>query len=158
MNRAAISWGSKKQKTVALSSCEAEIVAASEAGKEAVHLGRLASELGLHDGGPIDLHMDNKSGIDVAYNPEHHGRMKHVDRRHFFVRELVEDHRIRVPFVSTVNNIADFFTKALPEKTFVAMRDRIMNISGAVEATGGRCKEARAGDPDSVVSTLGQLL
>jgi hypothetical protein len=57
--------------------------------------------------------MDNKSGIDVAYNPEHHGRMKHVDRRHFFVRELVEDHRIRVPFVSTVNNIADFLTLRL---------------------------------------------
>jgi hypothetical protein len=80
LNRAAVSWRSKKRKTVALSSCEAEIVAASEAGKEAVHLGRLATELGLHDGGPIDLHMDNKSGIDVAYNPEHHGRMKHVDR------------------------------------------------------------------------------
>ena len=72
--------------------------------------------------------MDNKSGIDVAYNPEHHGRMKHVDRRHFFVRELVEDHRIRVPFVSTVNNLADFFTKALPAKKFYAMRDHIMNI------------------------------
>ena len=54
--------------------------------------------------------------------------MKHVDRRHFYVRELVEAHRIRVPFVSTVDNIADFFTKALPPKQFVAMRDRIMNV------------------------------
>ena len=162
LNRAAVSWGSKKQKTVALSSCEAEIVAASEAGKDAVHLSRLSTELGLHDGSPIDLHMDNKSGIDVAYNPEHHGRMKHVDRRHFFVRELVEDHRIRVPFVSTVNNIADFFTKALPEKTFIAMRNRIMNVprDDGIVSTGGRCKEvagarAAAADPDSIMSTLG---
>ena len=51
LNQAAISWGSKKQKSVALSSCEAEIVAASEAGKEAVHLSNLASELGLSGGG-----------------------------------------------------------------------------------------------------------
>ena len=54
--------------------------------------------------------------------------MKHVDRRHFYVRELVENHKIRVPFVSTVNNIADFFTKALPPKQFEAMRDVIMNV------------------------------
>ena len=122
-----------------------------------MHLTRFATELGLHDGSAIDLHVDNKSAIDVAYNPEHHSTMKHVDRRHFYVRELVEDHKIRVPFVSTVNNIADFFTKALPPKTFFAMRDVIMNVpldqradapasaradvaSGAlgVESTGGR--------------------
>ena len=103
--------------------------------------------------------MDNKSGIDVAYNPEHHGRMKHVERRHFFIHELVEDHRIRVPFVSTVNNIADFFTKALPERTFVAMRDRIMNVGcSGVAATGGSREECSnvGGDPTSVISTLGQ--
>ena len=102
----------------------------------------------------MDQFMDNRSGIDVAYNPEHHGRIMHVDRRHFFVREFVEDHRIRVPFVSTVNNIADFFTKALPERTFVAMRNRIMNVGGlGAEATGGRCKESA----EAVrVCTLGQ--
>ena len=72
LNHAAISWGSKKQKSVALSSCEAEIVAASEAAKEAVHLNALCSELGLGlpDGTPLDLHVDNKSAIDtcIAYN------------------------------------------------------------------------------------------
>ena len=136
LNKAAVSWSSKKQTSVALSSCEAEIVAASDAGKEAVHLGRLAQELDLHDGSPIDLHLDNKSAIDVAYNPEHHGRMKHVDRRHFYVRELVENHRLRVPFVTTVNNIADFFTKPLHQKTFLPMRDIIMNVR-TVSVTGG---------------------
>lgn len=130
LNHAAISWGSKKQKSVALSSCEAEIVAASEAAKEAVHLNALCSELGLGlpDGTPLDLHVDNKSAIDIAYNPEHHGRMKHVDRRHFYIRELVEEHRIRVPFVSTTHNIADIFTKPLMENTFFRLRDTIMNV------------------------------
>ena len=46
------------------------------------------------------------------------------------MRELVEQHRIRVPFVSTVNNMADFFTKPLPPKSFVAFRDLIMNAPG----------------------------
>ena len=79
--------------------------------------------------------MDNKSAIDVAYNPEHHTRMKHVERRHFFIRELVEEGKIRVPFVRTADNIADFFTKALPPAQFRAMRDVIMNVDSS---TGGR--------------------
>jgi len=68
MNQAALSWGSKKQVSVALSSCEAEIVAASEAAKEAIHLSRLARELGLSEtDGPVDLSVDNKSAIEVAW-------------------------------------------------------------------------------------------
>jgi hypothetical protein len=117
-NQAAISWGSKKQKSVALSSCEAEIVAASEASCEAVALERFIREFDLKDSEPIDLFVDNKSAIDVAYNPEHHTRMKHVERRHFFIRELVENNLIRVPFVSTHENQADFFTKVLETPTF----------------------------------------
>lgn len=136
LNRAAISWGSKKQKSVALSSCEAEIVAASEAGKELVHLSRLADELGLGVEDTPILRVDNRSAIDVAYNPEHHGRMKHVERRHFFIRELVEDHRLRVSFVRSTDNLADFFTKPLPGKQFKAMRDIIMNAPGT-HARGG---------------------
>ena len=76
--------------------------------------------------------------------------------------ELLPSECIRVPFVSAVNNIADFFTKALPEKTFVAMRNRIMNVprDDGIVSTGGRCKEvagarAAAADPDSIMSTLG---
>ena len=128
LNHAAISWSSKRQTSVALSSCEAEIMAGSEAAKEAIYLSRLASELGLHDHEPLDLFMDNKAGIDVAYNPEHHTRMKHVERRHFFIREAVEDHKIRVPFVKTTENLADFFTKPLPAKSFFPLRNKIMNV------------------------------
>ena len=73
--------------------------------------------------------LDNRSAIDVAYNPEHQGRMKHVARRHFYLRELVEEHRLRVSFVSTVDNLADFFTKPLKAAQFFAMRDRIMNVT-----------------------------
>ena len=127
--QAAISWSSKKQTTVALSSCEAEIMAASEAAKEAVYISRLSRELGVSDDTPMALHCDNRSATDVAYNPEHFGRMKHVERRHLYVRECVEDHLITVPFVRTDDNIADFFTKALESKRFFRLRDSIMNIA-----------------------------
>jgi hypothetical protein len=137
MNQAAISWGSRKQKSVALSSCEAEIVAASEASTEAVHLDRLAREFGQMSDKPLSLSTDNKAAQDVAYNPEHHTRMKHVERRHFFVRELVEEHKLRVPYVSTDDNLADFFTKALPASKFFPLRDKIMNVSPVPRVHGG---------------------
>ena len=99
-NQACISWASKKQPSVALSSCEAEIMPASEAAKEAVYLGSFLGELEQHDNSPIDLRLDNKAAGDLAYNPEHHPKTKHIDRRHFYVRECVEDLKIRVPFVA----------------------------------------------------------
>eukprot|EP00965_Chrysotila_dentata_P179437 5925759-Pleurochrysis_carterae.AAC.1 len=60
--------------------------------------------------------MDNKSAIDLAYNPEHHQRSEYIDRRHFFVRERVEAHDITVPFVHSADNLAGFFTKPLPPR------------------------------------------
>eukprot|EP00965_Chrysotila_dentata_P146403 4834124-Pleurochrysis_carterae.AAC.2 len=119
---AAISWSSKKQPTVALLSCEAEIVAASEATKEAVYLRALFSELGLPPHAPTPLSMDNKSAIHLAYNPEHHQQTKHIHRRHFVVREKVESHDITVPFVRSAKNMAGFFTKPLPPRFFAAQR------------------------------------
>ena len=125
---ATISWGSKKQTSVALSSCEAEIMAASEAAKEALFLSALLRELGVVFKEPIELGLDNTAAIAISYNPEHHARTKHVDRRHFFVRECVERHQLRVPYVKSAENLADFFTKPLAAKQFFAMRNIIMNV------------------------------
>ena len=127
--QAAISWSSKKQKSVALSSCEAEIVAASEAAKEAAYLRNFFDELGENASArPLQLSVDNNAARNLAYNPELHERTKHIDRRHFYIRELVEEGRIVVPFVRSADNLADFFTKSLPAAQFVALRDRIMGM------------------------------
>ena len=101
---------------------------ASTAATEAVHLRCLAEELGIGDTAPTDLYMDNREAIDVAYNPEHHERTKHIARRHFYIRECVENHRLRVPFVNSHDNLADFFTKPLNAKNFFRLRDIIMNV------------------------------
>ena len=127
-SQAVVSWGSKKQTSVALSSCEAEIMAASEAAKEAIFLGRFLTELGHGSSDPIQMGMDNQAAIAISYNPEMHARTKHIDRRHFFVRECVENMQLRVPFVKTVDNLADFFTKPLPKTQFYKMRDALMNV------------------------------
>ena len=125
---AVVSWASKRQKSVALSSCEAEIMASSEAAKEAVYLQGFLTEMGFGSQFPLSLGCDNKAARDLAYNPEHHPRTKHIDRRHFYIRELVELGRIEVPYVATADNLADFFTKSLPSKQFFALRDIIMNV------------------------------
>ena len=126
--QAAVSWSSKKQPSVALSSCEAELMALSEAAKEALYLKDFLEELELDDGKPLSLGCDNQAAGDLAYNPEHHQRTKHIARRHFFVREAVEDLRIVVPFVATADNMADFFTKPLDSAAFFRLRNVIMNV------------------------------
>lgn len=83
LSHAAISWGSKKEQSVALSSCEAEIMALTEAAKEGAYLTRFLAELAIH--------CDSTAARDLAYNPEHHERTKHIERRHFFIRDLVEE-------------------------------------------------------------------
>ena len=126
--QAAISWGSKKQASVALSSCEAEIMALSEAAKEAAYLADFIDELGYPAASTVRLATDNKGARDLSYNPEHHEKVKHIERRHFYIRELVEEQRLVVPYVATADNMADFFTKVQPSATFYSMRNQIMNV------------------------------
>jgi len=126
---AAISWGSRKQKSIALSSCEAEIIALSEAAKDVVYLRKLVKGLDAPEPGPTKLASDSKSARDVSYNPEHHDRMKHVERRHYFVRDMVEAFELEVPFVRTHDNLADLLTKPMKNSTrFRELRNAIMNI------------------------------
>ena len=83
--------------------------------------------LGAPEPGPTSLSTDSQSARDISYNPEHHDRMKHVERRHYFIRDMVESLKIEVPLVRTTDNWSDFFTKAFEAKKFHAMRRVIMN-------------------------------
>ena len=103
-------------------------MAASEAAKEAIYLRSFLSELGQGDDAPTSVGVDNTAARDISYNPEHHARVKHIERRHFFVRERVESLEISVPFVRSEHNMADFFTKPLPAAAFFRLRDCIMNV------------------------------
>ena len=112
-----------------LLSCEAEIIALSEAAKDVVYLRKFISGMtGNQIKWPTQLRTDNKAARDLSYNPEIHNRTKHVARRHFFIRDTVQAFELNVPLVSTVNNFADFFTKALKPGSFTSMRNKIMNM------------------------------
>ena len=79
MGTGAISWSSKLQSGVALSTTEAEYLAATAAGKEILWLRNLFTELGYESKGASTLFIDNQSAVTVAKDPEHHGRLKHID-------------------------------------------------------------------------------
>ena len=108
----AISWYSQLQTSVAISTTEAELVAASEAAREMVWLKRLFEEITTLKSVPI-LWVDNEAAIKLTQNPEYHRRTKHIHIRHFFVRELVLDGIIQVEKVSSVSQLADMMTKPL---------------------------------------------
>ena len=132
---ATISWGSRRQKCTALSSCEAEIIALSEACKDMIFYRRMLSRLSPDSvTGPVELATDNKSALNLAYNPEHHDKTKHVERRHFFVRDMVEQMHVRVPYVPTDENESDFFTKALDKTKFLYFRSKLMNETSVSRA------------------------
>ena len=94
-----------------------------------VYLRKLVKGLDAAEPTPTSLSTDSKSARDVSYNPEQHDRMKHVQRRHFFVRDMVESFEIEVPFVPTEQNVADLFTKPMKNAShFRELRNAAMNI------------------------------
>jgi len=116
---AAVSWGSKLQKTVALSTMEAEYMALCEASKEAVWLNKLAQSVatqGLRtaiSGGPINIKVDNSRCIDFSKNPVEHKRTKHIDIRYHFVREAIKTDKVTLEHCATDDMVAEPMTKEL---------------------------------------------
>ena len=114
MGTGAISWSSKLQSVVALSTTEAEYISAVSAGAEISWLRKLFTELGLNlSSTSSPLCIDNQSALAVAKNPEHHGRMKHLDLRYFWLRDEVAKGTISVSYCPTGSMPADLLTKAL---------------------------------------------
>ena len=113
-------------------------MAGSVAATEAIYLSNFLRELGVDADEPTPLMVDNKSAIDLAYNPEHHARVKHIERRHFFIRECVENGKLRVPFVASEENVADFFTKPIMGKQYFYLRDKVMNVQPSVRTSSDR--------------------
>ena len=100
LNNGAIAWKSRRQPTVALSTMESEYMALTDATKELKWVRTLLAELGYSNGKPngkpTDLFSDNQGAIALAKNPVSHSRAKHIDIRHHFVREAIQDQIIWV--------------------------------------------------------------
>jgi len=109
----AVSWSSRLQTITTLLSTEAEYVAAVDAGKEVAWTCQLLHGFGFMLSGPSTLVMDNQSAISVAKNQEHHGRMKHLGLRFYWLRDAVNDGHIVPVFVPTAQQVTNIFTKSL---------------------------------------------
>ena len=109
-----MTWSSKKQPTVALSTTEAEYMALTQAAKEGIWIKRLLSELGFNSpNDPIVINSDNQGSSALAKNPIQHARTKHIDIRHHFIHKMVENKEVEIVYCGTDDMVADILTKGL---------------------------------------------
>ena len=133
-----VSWSSKRQATVADSTCEAEYIAAGEAAKEAIWIKGFVNDLKLLPNlGTVKLHVDNTSAIKLAKNPGMHSRTKHIDIKHHFLREKVQDGTISLVQIKGKDNPADIFTKPLGRIDFERHAGGLLSHSQAMSDSGG---------------------
>jgi hypothetical protein len=135
----AVSWKTKKQPTVALSSVEAEYMAATQATKEATWFRAFFSQLGVSRivTGPSVIFSDSQGSIALGKNPEYHQRTKHIDVQHHFVREHVNMGTVEFKFISTDLMVADILTKPLGKTKHQQMVESMgikSTMSGSVES------------------------
>ena len=113
MANAAVTCVSRRQRTVAKSSTQAEYQALSDACSELQWLRNLSEEIGVPHNGPIPLCSDNQGGIFLAVNPAHDRRLKYVDMHYHFIREYVAEDKVNIYYINTTEMVADVLTKPL---------------------------------------------
>lgn len=123
-----ISWTSRKQSIVALSSTEAEYIAYGEAVQEILWLRELLQEIQQPCEGPTTLKCDNQSAIALATNDKHHQRTKHINVRHHFLRQHINDKAITMEWTSSQEQLADILTKPLGPSIFKTIRDQLVYV------------------------------
>lgn len=111
----AVSWSSKLQPTVAVSTTEAEYMAAAHAVREALWLRKLVSDLGVAVEQPVPILCDNQAALSLLHNPITSVRSKHIDVQHHFARERVARQEVAFTYCATDSNAADGLTKILPD-------------------------------------------
>lgn len=119
-----VSWSSKKQTTLATPSSEVEDVALSAAASEAVWLAGILSDLGEQRIEPVTIYEDNRGCIGMVKNAESK-RVKHIDIKHHFLRDLVAAGKLLVELIANTKQLADFFTKSLDAARYEELRTKL---------------------------------
>ncbi|QRW11755.1 Retrovirus-related Pol polyprotein from transposon TNT 1-94 [Ceratobasidium sp. AG-Ba] len=123
---AAVSWSAKKQATVALSTMEAEYIALSHACTQALWIRQFFDELGYIADAPTLILSDNLAALTLSVESQFHGRSKHIDIRHHFMRDIIQKGLVSTLYVPSKENLADAFTKALASPQFSYLTEMIM--------------------------------
>jgi hypothetical protein len=124
LGRSLVSWSSKKQTSIALSTAEAEYVAAEQCCAQLLWMRQTLRDFG-YNLSKVPLLCDNESAICIADNPVERSRTKHINIRHHFLRDHQQKGDIEVYHISTENQLVDIFTKPLDEKTFCRLRSEL---------------------------------
>lgn len=126
-----VSWKSKQQRSVALSTMEAEYMALSEVVKEVMYMRRLLTHMGgqTYANDPTCINCDNQSAIRFSKDSIYHQRSKHVDIRFHFTREAQEDGEVTVQYIPSDKNPADLLTKPLLKIKMSRCRDILKLIN-----------------------------
>jgi len=122
LGEGAISWCSKKQHCIALSTMEAEYVACCLTTQEAIWLRSFLQDLDLTPGvnDPVEMLCDNTAAIQFARDPKFHRKTKHIKRHYYFVRNAIKEKEVTIKYISTSRMIADSLTKSVPRDAFKA--------------------------------------
>jgi hypothetical protein len=110
-----VNWSSRRQDVIAKSTTEAELIAANSGASDGTWLVQLLEELGYPPSSPFQIHIDNASTLRVAKNPEHHGKMKHILTKYYWIRDQVEEGKLELEWVPSADNCADILTKSLTQ-------------------------------------------
>jgi hypothetical protein len=119
-----VSWASKKQNSVALSTTEAEYIAAGHCCAQLLWMRQTLRDYG-YKLSKVPLLCDNESTIRMADNPVEHSLTKHIDIRYHFLRDHQQKGDIKIAYLSTHNQLVDIFTKPLDENTFSNLRNEL---------------------------------
>jgi hypothetical protein len=121
LGRSLVSWASKKQNSVALSTAEAEYIAAGHCCAQLLWMRQNLRDYG-YKLTKVPLLCDNESAIRMADNPVEHSRTKHIAIRYHFLRDHQQKGDIEIAYINTKEQLADIFTKPLDEQTFNKLR------------------------------------
>jgi len=118
-----ISWSSKKQPVVALSTTEAEYIAAAYYATQGIWLKQILDKLSQTEGLDITIFCDNSSTIKLSKNPVFHGHSKHIEVQFHFLCELNNDGKVKLIHCNSFNQVADIMTKPLKLDVFVKLQE-----------------------------------
>ena len=124
LGRSLVSWTSKKQNSVALSTAEAEYIATGACCAQILYMKQTLLDYGVVLE-KVPLLCDNESVVKLANNPVQHSRTKHIDILHHFLRDHVAKNNISLEGVRTEDQLADIFNKPLDDATFCRLRNEL---------------------------------
>jgi hypothetical protein len=128
---AMVSWCSRKQSSMALSTTEAEYISLIVAVYEAMWLHKLLIDLFDHEMDPNTIHCDNQSCVKLFDNPVFHNRSKHIEIKYHYIKDMVQRKVVHVEYLATHEQIAYIFIKPLAKKKFEYLHEKLDLVENA---------------------------